>query len=235
MILIKKILLVGMMMFFVGVGFAQNIPGQSQEVTQPSNTICSSMKRSAVKNTLWALFANDTDTFFWKYIEKVSKITASHSIDWWHPNWFNNDLDKKVNWCQNNGADWWWMNDESSWFGAFISANSSVIQSYFSNYTVPINGQIKQDKLRQLQSYVTWSCGIPLRSDGKLGVKTLNAIAYCKPPAEGYISWTDFKSIYTKLYTDENWKNILYTGNQFQWDPSLRLYIKKEDLDNLSN
>jgi hypothetical protein len=44
------------------------------------------------------------------------------------------------------------------------------------------------------------------------------------------MSWTDFQSLYTKLYLDENWKNKLRDGTKYLWDPSWKLYIKQVDL-----
>ena len=210
MAFLRKVILMNMMIFLWWFVFAQSKPGQTQEVTQPSSTVCSTMKRSPVSTTLWDLFWSDP--FLWSYLNKTSSISGNTTIQWWHPSWFNNDLDKKESGCQNNNSDWWWLNAESQWFNSFVSSNSSIIKNYFSNYSVPNGGQVAQDKLRQIQSYITWVCGISLKRDGKLWIKTLNAIAYCKPPVWWKLSRNDFASLTNAwaLFSDDKWNDLIY-------------------------
>lgn len=30
-----------------------------------------------------------------------------------------------------------------------------------------------------MQVYITWACGFPLKADGRIGIKTLNAVRFC--------------------------------------------------------
>ena len=227
MTFLRKIVVVSVMASFMWFVSAQSKPVQNQEVTQPSTTICSTMKRSPISTTLWSLFWSDP--FMRSYLNKTSSISLNTAVQWWHPSWFNNDLDKKESGCQTNNADWWWVNEEVQWYNSFASNNSTVIKNYFSNYSIPSMGQVSQDKLRQIQSYITWACGISLKLDGKLWIKTLNAIKYCKPPALWYLSWSQFQAMYLKLYLDPQWTQSIYTGGQFKENPSQKLYFKQAD------
>jgi hypothetical protein len=84
-----------------------------------------------------------------------------------------------------------------------------------------------------MQNYIKDHCGFNMWIDGQLGKKTINSVNICKPPALGYMLWSDFKGSYTKFYNDEEWKRILYTWDIFKEDPTQKLFIRKADIGGL--
>lgn len=186
---------------------------------QNNNPLCSnSLRWSSPSHTPQSLY--QPDQFKTSYmiatnaISNISELSQS-SIVWniaWHNNFSNCNPDSPTS------AEKSFRESRRSSYKNLPSVNVSVV-----------NNNVSLNDAKILQSFINSACALWLNPDSKIGIKTLNAVKYCKPPALWYLSWSQFQSMYLKFYLDEWGIQPLYTDNQFKWNPSQKLYFRQSD------
>lgn len=186
---------------------------------QSTNPLCSiSLRWATPSHTPQSLY--QPDQFKTSYmiatnaISNISELSQS-SIIWniaWHNNFANCNPDSPTS-AEKSSRE-----SRRSSYKNLPSVNVSVVDD---------NVSLNDAKI--LQWFINSACALWLNPDSKIGIKTLNAVKYCKPPALWYLTWSQFLSMYLKLYIDPQWTQWIYTGGQFKENPSQKLYFRQSD------
>lgn len=187
---------------------------------QNTNPLCStSLRWASPSHTPQSLY--QPDQFKTSYmiatnaISNISELSQS-SIVWniaWHNNFSNCNPDSPT------PAEKSFRDSRRSSYKNLPSVNISVV-----------NDNVSLNDAKILQSFINSACALWLNPDSKIGIKTLNAVKYCKPPALWYLTWSQFQSMYLKLYFDPQWTQFVYKNSEFQsGDPSKKLYFRQSD------
>lgn len=105
----------------------------------------------------------------------------------WHKNNYEQAInDDDCHETNTNHGTWQITNEHYDW-ESFREENITNLHIVFSGYDEfpgninPIaDGILLPSDMRRAQVYVTRACGFPLKADGKVGIKTLNAIHFCQ-------------------------------------------------------
>lgn len=208
MIFIRKVLSWIIIVFFLLI---------IQWVSAQTTTLCSKTNRwwlSTNLETYQSLY-NPSDLL------KQYFVAANIAIDWNNTkiSWMTKRNDNKKGWCNN----WSFIGDELSLWNTFWQKHATL--AWVSN-----NWDLSIATVTTMQNYIQDTCGLDMWVDWLLWKKTVNAPKLCqKLPCQWDCKWSWFEDNKEKLYFDLQWTQIVYKSNQFQWDPSQKLYFKQSD------
>jgi hypothetical protein len=187
---------------------------------QSTNPLCStSLRWASPSHTPQSLYQPDQFKISYMIatnaINNISELSQS-SIVWniaWHNNFSNCNPDSPTS------AEKSLRESRRSLYKTLPSVNVSVV-----------NDNVSLNDAKILQWFINSACALWLNPDSKIGIKTLNAVKYCKPPALWYLTWSQFLSMYLKLYSDPQWTQFIYKNGEFQsWNPSEKLHFRQSD------